>query len=56
MWDGDFEAGEEGEMLPTSAETLEVNKEMSYRETVMSICSFMGWSHIPDFDLSYGKD
>ena len=41
---------EEGEISDT--ETVEQNEEMSYRETVRSVRAFLGWSHIPDFELS----
>ena len=41
---------EEGEISDT--ETIEQNEEMSYRETVRSVRAFLGWSHIPDFELS----
>ena len=43
-------------MSPKSAENVELNEEMSYRETVRSESCFMEWSHIPDFERSYGKD
>ena len=41
---------EEGEISDT--ETVEQNEEMSYRETIRSVRAFLGWSHIPDFELS----
>ena len=50
------QSGEEGELSPTPDDNVEVNEEMSFIETVRSVHSFMGCSHIPDFDLSYGKD
>ena len=52
----DSDSGEEGEPSPFSAETLELNEEMSYIERVRSVCSFMGCSHIADFELSYAKN
>ena len=48
-------SGDDRELLST-AWNQEVNEEMSYRETIRSVCSFMGWTHIPEFDLTYGKD
>ena len=27
---------------------------MNYRETVRSVWSFLGWSHIPDFEAAVG--
>ena len=46
----DKESGEEGELSDT--EVNEKNEEMIYRETVRSVRSFLGWSHIPDFEAS----
>ena len=46
----DKESGEEGELSDT--EVTEKNEEMNYRETVRSVRSFLGWSHIPDFEAS----
>ena len=46
----DKESGEEGELSDT--EINEKNEEMNYRETVRSVRSFLGWSHIPDFEAS----
>ena len=41
---------------PETADTQELNKNMSYWETVRSVCSFMGLTHIPDFDSIYGLE
>ena len=30
------------DLSPTSAENVELNEDMSYRETIRSVCSFMG--------------
>ena len=46
----DKESGEEGELSDT--EVNEKNEEINYRETVRSVRSFLGWSHIPDFEAS----
>ena len=43
---------EEGEISDT--ETVEQNEEMSYRKTVRSVRTFLGWSHIPDFQPMTG--
>ena len=34
----------------------EVNQEMSYKESVRSVCSFMGWTHIPVIYLTCDKE
>ena len=31
-------------------EKQEITEELNYRETVRSVCSFMGWDHIPTFE------
>ena len=43
--------GDSRELLSTASD-----QEMSFRETIMSVCSFIGWAHVPVFDLSYSKD
>ena len=40
----------EDEQLSDSTEQTE---DMTYRETVRSVRSFMGWDHIPTFDTDY---
>ena len=32
---------------------MEQNEEMNYQETVLSMRAFMGWAHIPDFELYF---
>ena len=51
----DFEStqdkdSEEGEI--SDSEATEQNKEMNYRETCRAVRAFLGWDHIPDFELS----
>ena len=41
---------DEGEILSDSLERPDQTEEMNYRETVRSVRSFMGWTHIPDFE------
>ena len=48
----DKDSGEEGEL--SDSEVVERNEEMNYRETVRSVRSFLGWSHIPDFEAAVG--
>ena len=48
----DKDSGEEGEL--SDSEVNEKNEEMNYRETVRSVRAFLGWSHIPDFEVSVG--
>ena len=43
----------EDEQLSDSTERPEQTEDMSYRETVRSVRSFMGWDHIPTFDTDY---
>ena len=43
-------ASDEGEI--SDSETTEQNEEMNYRETCRSVRAFLGWTHIPDFELS----
>ena len=49
-----FSGSDEGQ-LSDSTETLEQTEDMSYRETVWSIRSFMGWHHIPAFKTDYAE-
>ena len=44
------EASDEGEI--SDSETTEQNEEMNYRETCRLVRAFLGWNHIPDFELS----
>ena len=46
----DKDSGEEGEL--SDSEVHEKNEEMNYRETVRSVRAFLGWSHIPDFEVA----
>ena len=48
----DKDSGEEGEL--SDSEVVERNEEMNYRKTVRSVRSFLGWSHIPDFEAAVG--
>ena len=41
---------DEGEI--SDSETTEQNEEMNYRETCRAVRAFLGWTHIPDFELS----
>ena len=41
---------DEGEISSDNVERPDQTEEMNYRETVRSIRSFMGWTHIPDFE------
>ena len=41
---------DEGEISSDTLEHPEQTEEMNYRETVRSVRSFMGWTHIPDFE------
>ena len=43
---------DEGQLSDTT-ETPEQTEEMSYRETVRSVRSYMGWHHIPTFETTY---
>ena len=45
---------DEGE-LSDSGEKKEVTEDMNYRETVRSVRSFMGWNHIPVFEVDFGE-
>ena len=46
----DHSESDEGEISSDTLECPDLTEEMSYRETVRSIRSFMGWTHIPDFE------
>ena len=41
---------DEGEISSDTLERPDQTEEMNYRETVRSVSSFMGWTHIPDFE------
>ena len=41
---------DEGEI--SDSEATEQNEEMNYRETCRAVRAFLGWNHIPDFELS----
>ena len=43
-------ASDEGEI--SDSEATEQNEEMNYRETCRAVRAFLGWNHIPDFELS----
>ena len=43
-------ASDEGEI--SDSEAAEQNEEMNYRETCRAVRAFLGWNHIPDFELS----
>ena len=45
---------DEGQLSDTT-ETPEQTEEMSYRETVRSVRSYMGWHHIPTFETTYSE-
>ena len=49
-----FSGSDDGQ-LSDSTETPEQTEDMSYRETVRSIRSFMGWHHIPAFETDYSE-
>ena len=36
----------------SDSEATEQNEEMNYRETCRAVRAFLGWNHIPDFELS----
>ena len=46
-------SGEEEGQLSDSNDTPEQTEDMSYRVTVRSVRSFMGWHHIPTFETDY---
>ena len=41
--------------LSDSTETPEQTEDMTYRETVRPVRSFMGWHHIPTFESDYSE-
>ena len=41
---------DEGEI--SDSDNTEQNEEMNYRETCRAVRAFLGWNHIPDFELS----
>ena len=45
---------DEGELSDTG-EKQEVTEDMNYRETVRSVRSFMGWTHIPVFEADFSE-
>ena len=49
-----FSSSEDGQ-LSDSTETLEQTENMTYRETVCSVRSFMGWHHIPTFESDFSE-
>ena len=46
----DDQVSDEGEISSDTLDRPEQTEDMNYRETVRSICSFMGWHHIPTFE------
>ena len=46
----DHSGYDEGEISSDNIERPDQTEEMNYRETVRSIRSFMGWTHVPDFE------
>ena len=51
---GEASDSDDGHLSDTT-ETPEQTEEMSYRETVRSVHSYMGWHHIPTFETSYSE-
>ena len=49
-----FSGSDDGQ-LSDSTEMPEQTEDMSYRETVRSIRSYMGWHHIPAFETDYSE-
>ena len=49
-----FSGSDDGQ-LSDSAETPEQTEDMTYRETVHSVRSFMGWHHIPTFESDFSE-
>ena len=43
------------ENLSDTTEKTELTEDMTYRETVRSVRSFMGWNHIPVFEADYSE-
>ena len=48
-------SGSDNGQFSDSTETPEQTEDMSYRETVCSIRSYMGWHHIPAFETDYSE-
>ena len=48
--DEDNSLAEEGEVSSDNLEKQEQTEDMAFRETVRSVCSFMGWDYIPVFE------
>ena len=48
-------SGLEDGKLSDSTETPEQTEDMTYRETVHSVRSFMSWHHIPTFESDYSE-
>ena len=48
-------SGSEDGQLSDSTETPEQTEDMTYRETVRSVRSFIGWHHIPAFESDYSE-
>ena len=51
---GTLSDSEDGQ-LSDSTEPQEQMEDMTYRETVRSVRSFMGWHHIPTFESDYSE-
>ena len=53
-WSRELLGSDDGH-LSDSTEIPEQTEEMSYRETVRSVRSYMGWHHIPTFETNYSE-
>ena len=53
-WSDTFSGSDDGQ-LSDSTEAPEQTESMSYRETVWSVRSYMGWHHIPTFETDYSE-
>ena len=51
---GELSGSDDGQ-LSDSTEVPEQTEEMSYRETVRSVHSYMGWHHIPTFETTFSE-
>ena len=51
---GELSGSDDGQ-LSDSTEVPEQTEEMSYRETVRSVRSYMGWHHIPTFETTFSE-
>ena len=51
---GELSGSDDGN-LSDSTDTPEQTEEMSYRETVRSVRSYMGWHHIPTFETNFSE-